>query len=105
MATETKPAVMLSIISLVRIDIEKACKSGLEIAKDNKASFQGIWIWSLTNPNRDAQYLSFTADVDSINSIVEKVKSSFNLTDENLLYSATPYTRPKEKLPPSIMTT
>lgn len=96
---------MLSINLLVRVDIEKTYKVCLEIAKDNNATFQGIFAWSLSNPNRDVEYLSFIADVDSINKIIEKVKSSLSLTEENLLYSAIPSVRPKEKLPPSTMAT
>ncbi len=98
MGTETKPDVALNINLLVRVDIEKAYKLGLEIAKENNAIFNGIYIWTLTNPNRDAQYLLFTTDVDSINKIIEKVKSSLNLTEENLLYSLIPTVRQKEKL-------
>lgn len=105
MTTETKPAVILSINLLVRVDIEKTYKGCLEIAKDNNAAFQGIFTWSLNNPNRDVESLSFTADVDSINKIIEKVKSSLSLTEENLLYSAIPSVRQKEKLPPSTMAT
>jgi hypothetical protein len=104
MSTETKPVVMLSINLLVRVDIEKTYKSCLEIAKDNNAVFQGISVWSLTNPNRDVEYLIFVADVDSINKIIEKIKSSLNLTEENLLYSAIPSVRPKEKPPTSMAT-
>ena len=104
MSTETKPVVMLSINLLVRVDIEKTYKSCLEIAKDNNAIFQGISTWSLTNPNRDVEYLTFVADVDSINKIIEKIKSSLNLTEENLLYSVIPSVRPKEKPPTSMVT-
>lgn len=103
LTTETKPTVMLGVNLLVHVDIEKAYKIGLEIAKDNNAIFVGIMPWSLPNPNRDVEYLSFIADVDSINKIIEKVKSGLNITEEKLLYSVTPSTRPKEK-PPSNMT-
>lgn len=105
MATETKPAVMLSVMLLTRVDIEKAYKIGLDIAKESSATLQGLWPWNLTNPNRDVEYLSFIADADSINSIIEKIKSSLKLTEDNLLYMITPSTHPKEKPPPSIMTT
>lgn len=103
--TETKPAVILSIILLVHINIEKAHKTCLEIAKDNNVMFQGIFPWSLEHPNRDLEYLSFIVDVDSISKISEKVKSSLNLTEENLRYSTIPSVRPTEKPAPSIMTT
>jgi len=103
LTTETKPTIMLLVNLLVHVDIEKTYKIGLEIAKDNNAIFQGIMPWSFPNPNRDVQYLSFIADVDSINKIIEKVKSGLKITEENLLYSVTPSIRPKEK-PPSNMT-
>lgn len=105
MAAETKPVTSISIIILVRLDIEKAYQVGLEIAKENNAVFQGMWPWSLQNPNRDALQIGFIADVTSINKIIEKVKSQLNLTNENLLYSAIPSVRPAEKRLPSIMTT
>lgn len=101
--TETKPVVALYINLLVRVDIEKAYKIGLKIAKDNNALFQGIL--PSTIANRDIENLFFIADTDSMNKIIEKVKSGLNLTEENLLYTVTPSERPKEKLPPSIMTT
>jgi hypothetical protein len=44
-------------------------------------------------------HASFIADVNSINKIIEKVKSGLNITEENLLYSVAPSTRPKEKTP------
>lgn len=103
MASETRPGVSILILALIRFDVEKAYKIGLEIAKTNDATFQGIFVWSLTNPNRDTEYLSFVADADSINSIIEKVKSGLNLADNNILRMVTPTSRPKEK-PPSTMT-
>jgi len=105
MATETKPVVTLSITLLVHVDIEKAYKNCLEIAKDNNVMFQGIYLWSLNNPNRDVEYLSFmVVDIDLINKIIEKVKSSLNLAEENLLYTAIPSVRLKEKSPISMAT-
>jgi hypothetical protein len=106
MSTETKPTVMLSIFLLIRVDMEKAYKLGLEIAKDMNATFQGIFVWSLSNPNRDVQYLSIIADVDLINKIIDKVKLSLNLSEENVLYSIGPAPMPpKEKPPPKAMAT
>jgi hypothetical protein len=101
--TETKPAVILSIHLLARVDIEKTYKHCLEIAKENNAVFQGIFVWSLINPNRDVEYLSFVADVDSLNKIIEKIKSSLSLTEENQLCSAAPFAWQKEKAFPSPM--
>lgn len=102
--TETKPVVALYINLLVRVDVEKAYKLGLEVAKNNNAIFQGIMPWTIVN--RDIEYLFFIADVDSINKIIEKIKSGLNLTEENLLYTVAPSVRPiEEKPPPSIMTT
>ena len=102
--TTSKPTVSLIINLLVRVDIEKAYKIGLEIAKDSNTLFLGIFPWSFSNPNRDVEYLSFIADVDSINGIIEKIKSHLNITEENLLYTISPSVRPKEKPPPSTMT-
>ena len=99
MTIETKPVVALYINLLVRVDIEKAYKLGLEVAKDNNALFQGILPWAIVN--RDIEYLFFIADVDSMNKIIEKIKLGLNLTEENLLYTVTPSVRPKEK-PPTI---
>jgi hypothetical protein len=104
MATETKPVVALFVNLLVRVDIEKAYKIGVEVAEDSNALFQGVLPWAMA-PNRDVEYLSFITDVDSMNKIIEKVKSGLNLTEENLLYTVTPALRPKEKPVPSIMTT
>jgi hypothetical protein len=103
--SETKPIVTLSLYLLARVDYEKAYKLGLEIGKDKNIIYQGIFAVSLANPYRDVEYLAFIAYADAINGIVEKVKLGLNLDRENLQLSATPYDAPKEKLPPSDMST
>jgi hypothetical protein len=103
MNTETKPAVVLSINFLVRVDVEKTYKSCLEIVKDNNVVFQGIFAGIFANPSRNIEYLSFVVDVDAINRTIEKIKSDLSLTEEDLLCSAIPHVRQKEKLPPSGM--
>lgn len=105
METKTKPTVGLSILSIVPLDIEKTYNVGLEIAREGKATFQGIFIWGLSNPNRDVQYLYFIAEKDSINSIIEKVKSSLGLAQGNILFVVAPILQPSEKPAPAIMTT
>lgn len=97
--------VALSIISVANLDIGKAYNVGFEIAKETNSSFQGIFIWGLLNPNRDAQYLFFFTSSDTINNIIEKAKLKLGLTDKNLLFTVTPQIQPSDKPAPSIMTT
>ena len=107
MSTSDKPqhTVQLSIISLINFNIEKAYRSSMEIAKKTNSKFQGIFIWGLINPNRDVQYMFFNTNPDAINSIIENIKESLELTDKNILFSVVPTPELSEKPAPSIMTT
>ena len=105
MPTNKPKTVQLSIISLTNLDIGKAYNSGMEIAKETDSSFQGIFIWGLTNPNRDVQYLFFYTYPETINTLIEKIKTALKLEDKNLLISASPSPEQIEKPAPSIMTT
>jgi hypothetical protein len=101
MSTEIKPAVSLGVILTTPLsDVQKAYMICLEVAKthEKEITFQGIWIWSLTNPNRDAQIMSFVTDADLMNEIITQVKSKLNL-QENVLYNIVPFTRPSKPTP------
>ena len=97
--SEIKPSATLLILILTHFDVEKAFKKCLEIAKTNNSIFNGIFGWNLNNPSRSVQNLNFTADVDAINNITEKIKQELNLNDNNILRIVQPVVRPQEKLP------
>jgi len=101
MSAETKPAVALNIFFLNRLDIVKLYTVALETSKENKAVLQGIFPWNLPNPNRDVEYVAYIVEVENIQKIIDKFKSNFNLTEENLLYTVTPSVLPKEKQAPT----
>ena len=101
MSTEIKPAVSLSIILTTPLsDVQKAYMVCLETAKahEKETTFQGIQVWSLQNPNRDAQMLSFVTDADLMNDIINTVKTQLNL-QENVLYNIVPFVRPSKPTP------
>lgn len=90
-----KHPIQLSIISLVTFDVGKAYLASFEIAKETDSTFLGIFVWSLSNPNRDAQYLSFLTEAENIDNIIEKIKSALGLESKNVLFTITPtQTRP-----------
>jgi len=105
MASQNQQAVSLSIILLVRIDVQRGAKLGFEIAKENKGIFQGIYVQTLPNPNRDrdVQNISFIVRIDSVNNVIEQIKKGLNLTDENFIPSTIPSTLPEEKPQPKSM--
>lgn len=105
LSNKQKHTVQLSIISLTNLDIGKAYQTSLEIAKQTDSAFQGIFIWGLVNPNRDAQYLFFYTSPETMNTIIENVKTNLGLTSKNVLFSVAPIAEPSEKPAPSIMTT
>lgn len=100
MSTE-KPAVTLGMILTTPLsDVQKAYTICLEFAKthDKEVTFQGIFTWSMLNPNRDVQMLSFVTDVDLMNDIINQVKTQLNL-QENILYNIIPFIRLSKPTP------
>lgn len=82
MPAEGKPFVSLMINFLTRIDIEQTYKLGLDIETEYNAKLIGFFPW--TYSNREAQYLSFICETDTMNKIIEKIKLSLKVADDNL---------------------
>jgi hypothetical protein len=99
----SKIAATVNVFILTKIDMEKSWKLGLELAKEFKGILNGIYVFNLANPNRDAQYFSFVVGVDSINQLIEKLKNGLKLADENILSSVVPGFLPEEKAQPKDM--
>jgi hypothetical protein len=102
-STETKPVVILNIFLLVHVNAEQIYTTGLDITKDNKTIFYGVYIAVIPNTTHELEYLNFLTDVDMINSVIERVKSTLALTDDKILFTIAPTTRPKEKAMPKDM--
>jgi hypothetical protein len=105
MSVDTKPAAAINFLFLVHVDPITMYKTGLEIAKEFKAVFEGVFQHNLTNPNRDGHNLSYIADLEVIDKLKDKVLLSFSVRPEQVLYVIVPSILPREKIAPTNMAT
>jgi hypothetical protein len=97
MSTETKPAVTFSIFILPRLEPLHIYKTAVDVSKEFKANFVGMYPYSFPNPNRDGHYISFVVELEIAEKIKEKVKEKLGLTDEAILCTGVPTVLHKEK--------
>jgi hypothetical protein len=45
----------------------------------------------------DVEYTSLIVELELMQKVIDEIKSTFNLTEESLLYTVTPSVLPKEK--------
>ena len=96
--------VILNVVVLnPDFDYENAFNIGLQVAKENNATFQGIGVYGLAN-NREAQNFNFLTKLNKVNGIVEKIKADMGFNSSDLRVQIIPVQRVRDK-PPSAMST